>query len=124
MSYGCQLTVNINRHRRPAITHRMGDQASECSGRLIFGMPGKTDEIILFLVLIFGGHMDIRYMYKGTEFIIREFHPVYDRPYSNVVDLISYGDEVCIPSEVNGYKIKGLRFPSPDSVTDSDREDF
>ena len=54
--------------------------------------------------------MDIRYMYKGTEFLISEYHPVYDRPYSVIVDLLSYGDEVCIPSAVNGHRVTGLRF--------------
>ena len=68
--------------------------------------------------------MDIRYIYKGTEFLIREYHPVYDRPYSVIVDLLSYGEEVCIPSTVNGYRITGLRFQAAKSAEDSAKDDF
>ena len=67
--------------------------------------------------------MDIRYMYKGTEFLISEYHPVYDRPYSVIVDLLSYGDEVCIPSAVNGHRVTGLRFQAV-KEEDYEEEDF
>lgn len=68
--------------------------------------------------------MDIRYTYKGTEFLIRQFHPEYDRPYSEVVGLISHGEEIFMPSTVNGYDVKGLRIPEVNISRGSDKEDF
>lgn len=44
--------------------------------------------------------MDIRYRYKDTEFHIREYHRENERPYAEIIGLVSYGNEVCVPSTV------------------------
>ena len=54
--------------------------------------------------------MDIRYRYKDTEFHIREYHRENERPYAEIIGLVSYGNEVCVPSTVNGHEVRGLRF--------------
>ena len=68
--------------------------------------------------------MDIRYRYEGTEFLIREYHFEKERPYSEVIGIRSHGDEVCVPSTVNGYKVYRLKFPLISRMADSDKKDY
>ena len=68
--------------------------------------------------------MDIRYRYKGTEFLMREYHIESERPYLEVVGIRLHGEEVCVPSAVNGYKVCMLRFPLIRDMADSDKRNY
>ena len=63
--------------------------------------------------------MNIRYSYNGTEFLLREITTQGKRPFLEVHGLISHGSEVIIPTTVNGYDVKGLRFSKERSINDS-----
>ncbi|MBQ6318420.1 MAG: leucine-rich repeat domain-containing protein [Lachnospiraceae bacterium] len=67
--------------------------------------------------------MSLRYLYKGTEFELSEKHSSDGRPYFEVADLISYVEEIIVPSMVNGYEVKGLRFLTDGVFNDRELQD-
>ncbi len=52
--------------------------------------------------------MNIRYIYKGTDILLKEFNTSYERPYFEVTGFASYKDRVYIPPQVNGCEVRGI----------------
>ena len=57
-----------------------------------------------------GDNMNIRYSYKGTEFLLWENKPQGESPFFEVRGLISFSEEIVVPSTVNSYEVRSLSF--------------